>query len=203
MQIKKDEMKNNLLDAASYEFMKHGFEKASVRNIVKSANTTIGNFYNYFKTKEDIFCALVDEVYLGLVYLLKNHDSAFDANAMLTNTDISTMRQILSGYLAQALPRLNDRFLLLLEKSQGTKYSHVKSELIDMMGEHFLIHIREQNPSYQYPQMGKILAKQLLDGMLEILTTEKQLEQKLQLLTEYTIYTIVGMTGILQGGNND
>ncbi len=67
MQTKKDHVKDSLLDAACAEFLDKGFEKSSIRRIVKSAGTTIGNFYNYFESKEQIFSHLVDEIYHGFI----------------------------------------------------------------------------------------------------------------------------------------
>lgn len=51
----------NILNAAKAEFLEKGFRGASLRNIVKNANVTTGAFYGYFKSKEDLFDALVSE----------------------------------------------------------------------------------------------------------------------------------------------
>ena len=49
--------------AAMQEFLEKGFKSASLRNIVKTAGVTTGAFYGYFKSKEDLFEALVGEQY--------------------------------------------------------------------------------------------------------------------------------------------
>lgn len=45
--------------AAKAEFLEKGFRGASLRNIVKSVGMTTGAFYGYYKSKEELFEALV------------------------------------------------------------------------------------------------------------------------------------------------
>ena len=47
--------------AARTEFLEKGFRSASLRNIVKSVGMTTGAFYGYYKSKEELFEALVKE----------------------------------------------------------------------------------------------------------------------------------------------
>ncbi|MEX1378014.1 MAG: TetR/AcrR family transcriptional regulator [Eubacteriales bacterium] len=206
MQIKKDEVKQKLLDAARYEFMQHGFERASIRSIVKSAETTIGNFYNYFENKESVFSSLVADIYNGFSYVLANHDN-FAGSGMddvdIYSIDMLSLRPMISAEIQKVLFILDSSFLLLIEKSKGTKYENSKQELIDMMSVHFLMHIEETNPSYPHPEIGKVLAHQLIEGILSILKTYKNMDEKLNMLTELMIYTIAGMIGILKGEQND
>lgn len=50
-----------ILAVASREFLQKGFQGASLRSIVKQAGVTTGAFYGYFKSKEELFDALVKE----------------------------------------------------------------------------------------------------------------------------------------------
>lgn len=54
---------NAILSTAEKEFREKGFLSASLRNIVKTAGVTTGAFYGYFKSKEELFEALVGEQY--------------------------------------------------------------------------------------------------------------------------------------------
>lgn len=51
---------NILLNAAEELFSANGFYETSVSDICKKANTAIGTFYIYFKTKTDIYECLLD-----------------------------------------------------------------------------------------------------------------------------------------------
>ena len=59
MQILKDEVKKSIRQAALSEFKKHGYMKASIRQIADAAGITPGNIYRYFKSKDDLFDELI------------------------------------------------------------------------------------------------------------------------------------------------
>lgn len=43
MQIKKDDIRDNILAAAEKEFLKRGFKNSSMRTIAAKSHTTLGN----------------------------------------------------------------------------------------------------------------------------------------------------------------
>src|SRR5262245_14503590 len=51
-----------LLAAAHEVFAKLGFDKATVRDILRATNLSVGTFYEYFRDKEEIFAAVVEDV---------------------------------------------------------------------------------------------------------------------------------------------
>jgi len=50
-----------ILDAARRVFAQLGYEAASVRDIIRGTDLASGTFYNYFKSKEEVFQALADD----------------------------------------------------------------------------------------------------------------------------------------------
>jgi AcrR family transcriptional regulator len=50
-----------ILDAAREVFGELGFEAATVRDIIRRTNLSVGAFYNYYRSKEEVFDALADE----------------------------------------------------------------------------------------------------------------------------------------------
>ncbi len=54
--VKKPEIRRQeLIDIALRQFISLGYEKASIRSIVKEANGEIGMFYHHFASKEEMF----------------------------------------------------------------------------------------------------------------------------------------------------
>ena len=53
----------NIHRAAKAEFLEKGYKGASLRNIVRSVGMTTGAFYGYYKSKEELFEAIVGEHY--------------------------------------------------------------------------------------------------------------------------------------------
>jgi AcrR family transcriptional regulator len=50
-----------LLAAARKLFAARGFEPTTIRDIAGAADTALGSFYNYFRTKEDVLAALLED----------------------------------------------------------------------------------------------------------------------------------------------
>ena len=55
------ETRQHLLECAKRECLEKGYMKASLRNICKEAGVTTGALYFFFKDKEDLLAALVEE----------------------------------------------------------------------------------------------------------------------------------------------
>jgi AcrR family transcriptional regulator len=51
-----------ILDAARRVFAQLGYEGASVRDIIRGTDLASGTFYNYFRSKEEVFEALQDDI---------------------------------------------------------------------------------------------------------------------------------------------
>src|SRR6516164_3976270 len=50
-----------ILDAAREVFSDLGYEVATVRDIIRRTNLSVGAFYNYYRSKEEVFAALADD----------------------------------------------------------------------------------------------------------------------------------------------
>ena len=50
-----------ILDAAREVFGEIGFEAATVRDIIRRTGLSVGAFYNYYRSKEEVFEALADD----------------------------------------------------------------------------------------------------------------------------------------------
>lgn len=55
--------KESIIKAALDEFSQNDYEQASINKIIKEAKTSKGNFYHYFKNKEELYMALVSEAF--------------------------------------------------------------------------------------------------------------------------------------------
>ncbi|TCK98681.1 TetR family transcriptional regulator [Natranaerovirga hydrolytica] len=199
MQIKKEEVREAILTTAEKEFLEKGFNNASLRKIVKNAGTTIGNFYNYYESKEALFVALVEKEYNGFIHLINGHHAIKkpEINEADKN-DIGLIRTIINHYLEDFVKVLSDRFILLIECSEGTPYEDTKQLIIRLLEEHFIEHIQEHNANYSNKEMGEILAKQFLEGFTDILRKYKKTEIRQKLITELIVFYSFGVMALTQ-----
>ena len=62
MQYTKEAVRCKILEAAEQEFDEQGYAGASMRSIVRRAETSLGNFYRYYPNKEALFLTIVEPV---------------------------------------------------------------------------------------------------------------------------------------------
>jgi AcrR family transcriptional regulator len=72
------DIRPRILAAARERFAESGVDATSLRSIASDAGTSIGMIYYYFPTKDDLFLAVVEEVYAGL---LSDLEQALSAHA--------------------------------------------------------------------------------------------------------------------------
>jgi AcrR family transcriptional regulator len=65
-----------ILHAARARFLHDGVDGASLRDIARDAKTSIGMVSYYFPTKDDLFLAVVEEIYAGFTADLERNLSA-------------------------------------------------------------------------------------------------------------------------------
>ncbi|HEX4445737.1 MAG TPA: TetR/AcrR family transcriptional regulator [Polyangiaceae bacterium] len=64
----RSDIQARLVEAARARFLSQGVDGASLREIARDAGTNIGMVVYYFPTKDDLFLAVVEEVYAGVVH---------------------------------------------------------------------------------------------------------------------------------------
>lgn len=197
MQFKKHKIKNKLLKSAKEEFLKSGFEKASIRTIVKNADTTIGNFYNYFKSKEDIFIMIVEKTHGKIMYFIKNHKAQDEDPFVLNSLNSTLARNLVSGAMGLFTQSFIENLILLADCSQGTRYADTKNAIIRFIHGHFLEHANIINLDYEDKGIGLLLSKQFVTGTLFVLRQDATASEKANIFTEYLLFYAYGMANLL------
>jgi AcrR family transcriptional regulator len=60
----RSDIQKRVIHAARTRFLAEGVDGASLRRIARAARTSIGMVYYYFPTKDDLFLAVVEDVYV-------------------------------------------------------------------------------------------------------------------------------------------
>lgn len=119
--------------AAKAEFLEKGFKTASLRNIVKTAGMTTGAFYGYYKSKEELFEALVGEHYR---YIMDRFRAVQQEFAQLPPQEQPENLSNISGVsmfdmLRYAYDHLEE-FKLLLCCAEGTRFEGMIDEMVEI-----------------------------------------------------------------------
>lgn len=146
MQYQKDQVRSNIVNEALKEFMNKGYEGASIRSIAKNSNTSVGNIYKYFTSKEDLYESLIGSVYNRLV----DYISKFDKVELNEKAEIIFYE--LMEKLLEIFNESNIEISILLNQSKGSKYENCKSIFVD-----FITRIVTETMKYQLAVQGKKL----------------------------------------------
>jgi len=127
--------RERLLESAKRLFSQRGYYATSVEDIVASAGLSKGAFYFYFKSKEELFKSLVEEMHLNIVKRLENFlemeltlEDALIEHAKVFLEDIYQNRHIAQIFLFQ-LVGTNEEFRELYY----TKIAHLRELLTKMV----------------------------------------------------------------------
>ena len=118
-----------ILKSAMKTFKEIGFRNASIRNICKDAGVPNGVFYAHFKSKDDLFAALVSEklnvfqeLYEGMCDI--NINSVADVMRMF-DVSYSSIKTLIHYVYSE-----QDVFMLILKSSGGSSFENFINDLI-------------------------------------------------------------------------
>ncbi|HPJ22455.1 MAG TPA: TetR/AcrR family transcriptional regulator [Clostridia bacterium] len=200
MQIKKDIIRNKLKEAGETEFFEKGFERSSVREIAGKAGTTLGNFYNYFKNKEELFHEVVKNEVIKFEEFFHGHQEE------PTEYLIQSEREPAAFY--RALDEFNDvltsvftrKFYIWVACSKGTQFSNSKDMVIRYIGEHFIGHVRDVGTMIpDLDNTAAMLSNGFLDGILYILGNHSDEKTVNDLIKNHLLFFFMGMIGLIEG----
>lgn len=189
--------------AAKEEFLEKGFQSASLRNIVKSVGMTTGAFYGYYKSKEELFGALVGTHYTHFINRYKDAQKEF---AELPHERQPEMVGEISGLcmfdmLHYAYEHL-DEFKLILCCSEGTGFAGLIDEMvnIEIDATHTYLKVLEElgRPSPQIdPQLEHILITGMFHTFFELIIHEMPLPDAENYLREMRAFYTAGWMKIM------
>lgn len=199
MQILKEEIREALINNAINEFHLNGYEKASLRKIIKNSGTTIGNFYNYFENKEELFYTITTPAYNDFVFFMKHHNNEEHMHE-IKEIKSEEIQEVIKQTLNSIDEKFEKALLILIDGSKGTKYEKIKEEVQDLMAHHFIEHIsafsKDIDITY-YEKFARIAAISFIEGFLNILRENFSREEKAKLITDHILFFTFGSKGLI------
>jgi len=188
--------RERLLESAKRLFSQKGYYATSVEDIVESAGFSKGTFYFYFKSKEELFKSLVEEMHLNIVKRLESFlerdlplENALIEYAKVFLEDIYQNRHIAQIFLFQ-LVGTNEEF----RKLYYTKVSHLREMLTKMVDRAI------QRGEINYKNAENIV--NLYAGFLRMLVLEYVFKEKEPDLERVKSLAQEGVKGLFRGLKN-
>jgi AcrR family transcriptional regulator len=198
MQILKDNVKLNILEAACEVFFQNSYKNASMRIIAGKSGITVGNLYRYFNNKADILDTLLTPVSTKLLELTKHTFQPIVGLEIepvldLIGSEIAPLTGLFSQYRRE--------IVILLEKAAGTQYDVVKNQLTDQLTKHIFEHFSFEGIDYSVEEIsstGRSLSESFLAGLVNILKTSDDDVTIQKALQNYLRFFISGFIHLLK-----
>ena len=128
-EIIKKEKRDLFIITALSVFEEKGFNNTRIKDITKRANTSVGNFYNYFNSKEEVIEVLVSGLAELMISKFRELFIYFKQNRI---PPISAVKNLFREY-AKMFREKKESFLIFFEQLGGMdqKYRDKRNEILD------------------------------------------------------------------------
>lgn len=199
------ETRSRLLQSARQEFIEKGYTSASLRSICKNAGVTTGALYFFFEDKADLFDAITKEAIDSIYRLMQTHyqeEKELAAKGMLYQlpTDDMVSHYDISEMLIHQMYLHREEVLLILTKSQGTRWEHIEDKFIEITEEHYKLMAKQMQNAYPDKVLDERfihwLAHTQIDAFIYMITHIEKEEEALKFMGQSMTYMMKGWYGL-------
>lgn len=165
MRLINEKLADDLLEAGKKEFMKYGFQSASMRNIAASAGVTTGALYRYYNSKSELFIALVDKAANMFFNRYKKRQQSFASQSLKAQLEsLPEISDSETDWMMEYIYDNFDAFKLIVCHSVGTKYENYIDSLIE-------IEVDSSHKLIARMQEAGLVVSSLDDGFVHIISS--------------------------------
>lgn len=129
MQVLKEGIRGCVLMVAKRQFGQKGYSKTSMREIARSAGVGVGNIYNYFANKDELFREVVHPVLYALEAMLQEHHGIRGEDIMMMRSD-KYLKSCIDEYVS-LIEKHRGLMEILLFRAQGSSLEHFRENYTD------------------------------------------------------------------------
>jgi len=176
VQVLKDEIRNNILEAAKRLFYEKGYNNASLRDIANKSGITVGNVYRYFANKECVLEGVVYPVYSKIMDYIELSESYIKAGESKTFEDF---RNEINDYILRITKEYRLEMLILFKGAQGTKFEKTRSELVSLIENRIYegLFKRVKMDLNEAAYLSKVVARSFLDSLIMVIEETEDSEK--------------------------
>ena len=202
MQTLKSDIRNRILSAAKEQFMQRGYLKTSMREIADAVDVGVGNLYNYFENKDELFCVILRPVSDALERMLQEHHGAKGADIMLICSE-EYLKSAVDEYIS-LINKHGELMKILLFHSQVSSletfredYTNRSTEIVKT----WFAEMKEKHPEINVVVSDFMIHLQavwmftLFEEMLKHAIDSKEMEY---IVHEYILFEIQGWRALLR-----
>lgn len=192
MQILKETIRRQIIEAATEVFYLKGYDKTSMNKIAEKASISTSNIYNYYGSKKVLFEAIVNPVYDNMSYFF-NSIVQYEKKENLKPTDLI---QLLTREINGLMADYHKEIVLLLRytDNQGRCYKSIFAQILE---KHFLDSLKEQQRTNDLEMAFQVIAHNFVDGFIQIAEYYNDEENPTGAIKYFLTYHLAGMTPLI------
>lgn len=198
-QYKKNEIREAIEKVALDLFLKNGYKQTKIQEIAEKANVSVGNIYRYFKSKEEIFYAIITVSFVDTLNDILHKRTIILSKKYLgisvTNTEENWYKEDYIDFLIKNRKQLT----ILFFQNKGTKYENIKDELIKQLmeaKEKFLNNYCKDINTEDNFYIFMMIINSNINLIIDILERDMSIEERKRLLKVVDNYHLYGITGL-------
>lgn len=179
-QYLKEDLREKIVHSAREEFIKKGYDRASMRSIARKSGMTAGNLYRYFKNKEELYSFFVEPIITDIIKYL-NEDTKQNLNlerkssripgklagSRINRKEILPAIERLSSFIAEYAKKRHPELLLLITNLKNYKIREGKGIIPRWINELVSRKIQIERGLDQLSLSESVYADMLTDSFLE------------------------------------
>lgn len=182
-QVLKEEVKKRIVDSAIRVFKKDNYRKASMNEIAKYADVSVGNIYRYFDNKKNLYDYIVKDIYKKLTEILEFCQNKDDSIDLMIENCINEFVDMYS--------KDKDVFIILINSDDDLDENQtIISSIRNILSNNLITVMKKRRENFTKDDeiFCKTLAVAVANGVRYIVTEDgsgKKLEKRLRFYLEF------------------
>ncbi len=203
MQMLKENIKQRILAVAREEFIAHGVRDTSIRTVARRAGIAVGNVYNYFNSKDELFCEVLRPLLVALDRYILSHNEERHLSI-----DVFNIKGFQSEYIGTMKTLVEDfrpELRLLLFNAEGTSLAGYKERITEhqtKVGIEYLLLMKERYPHIDIeisPFFLHIVSSTWVTIFTELVEHEDYDDREIErALEQYAAYSMAGWKELMK-----
>lgn len=202
MQVLKEDIRGRLLTVAKRHFRQDGYAGTSMRAIAASAGVGVGNIYNYFTNKDELFREVVRPVLRTLEAMLQEHHGIQGEDIMRMRSE-KYLKSCMDEYVT-LITKHRALMEILLFRAQGSSLERFRENYTDRSTE--VVKAWFAAMQQKYPEINTAVSDFLIHlhtvwmfTLFEELLMHAVPRQEMEdILHDYILFEIQGWRAIIQ-----
>lgn len=202
MQILKENIRDRILKVARQQFEQKGYSKTSMREIADLVGIGVGNIYNYFTNKDDLFREVVRPVLYALEAMLQEYHGIRGEDIMMMRSE-EYLKSCIDEYVS-LIDKHSALMRILLFHAQGSSLECFRENYTDRSTE--LVKIWFASMQQKHPEINTAVSDFIIHlytvwmfTMFEELLIHSVPRQEMEaILHDYILFEIQGWRAIIK-----